>query len=606
MSAGSASSRALLATQLAAGVGSLALVATMLALGDRGYDFSDEGFYLNWISTPHLWSSSTTQFGFVYHPVWVLVGGDVALLRRVTLVITVALSWWAAYLALGRGSRGWPRTVTLSATAAMAALGLRIYNSWLLTPNYNTLALQGTLGIAVGLLVWWSADGVRRATAGAALVGLGVALLFLAKPPGAAATGVLVAIVVLAGGRWAIRPLAAAAAAFGAALLLIAVAIDGSTLTAWDRLRTGADDTRRLDGGHSWRAILHVDDLQPSLLTAAIGLGTFVSISALTWSATSAAGWERRLAGLVGVVALLPTVTLVVLRPGAVAGPAPAAALAPLAVLASAFLVRILRTWAWPSKSPNVTSEHREMVLATGFLVLPLCATLGTNANTWVAASQFALFWALAAAVALRSLAISTSWRAMTATSVAAVILAALPMVWGMQHPYRQAGPVWRFDTVLHLGAHGDLKASAATAHAVANLHALGSDAGLTPGTSVIDLTGQAPGLVFALDGRSINSPWVPGGYPGSGELLVATVDRLPCHEVTSAWLLDQPDGPRSLAEPFFQAIGASADNYAVVGSVTPPTTSSTGPSQPEIRLLHDRRDAADAQRACQTAREER
>jgi hypothetical protein len=58
-----------------------------------GIDFTDEGFCLIWISNPWLYEVSTTQCGFIYYPLYRLVGGDVALLRQVNILITLGLAW---------------------------------------------------------------------------------------------------------------------------------------------------------------------------------------------------------------------------------------------------------------------------------------------------------------------------------------------------------------------------------------------------------------------------------------------------------------------------------------------------------------------------------
>ena len=127
----------------------------------------------------------------------------------------------------------------------------------------------------------------------------------------------------------------------------------------------------------------------------------------------------------------------------------------------------------------------------------------------------------------------------------------------------------------------------------------------MPPGAVVIDLTGQAPGLVYALDAQPLNSPWVPGGYPGSAEALRVTIDRLSCHQVRAVWLLDQPGGPRNLAAAFFPAVGANASDFEVLGDVDPPPTSNDSTVvEPPFRLLRDRRTAAAAEQDCQSARE--
>ena len=56
-------------------------------------DFTDEGFYLNWIAHPSLYKASHTQFGFIYHPLYLLFGGDIVLLRQANILITLALAW---------------------------------------------------------------------------------------------------------------------------------------------------------------------------------------------------------------------------------------------------------------------------------------------------------------------------------------------------------------------------------------------------------------------------------------------------------------------------------------------------------------------------------
>jgi hypothetical protein len=75
----------------------ISATASVLLLGwvtlrcRSGFDFTDEGFYLNWISDPWNYRSSASQFGFVYHPLYRLVGGDIVLLRQANVVISFAL-----------------------------------------------------------------------------------------------------------------------------------------------------------------------------------------------------------------------------------------------------------------------------------------------------------------------------------------------------------------------------------------------------------------------------------------------------------------------------------------------------------------------------------
>ena len=222
------------------------LVLAVLMLADRGYELTDEGFYLNWLSSPGLWPTSTTLFGFVYHPLFVVLDGDITQMRRVAVVLTLGLSWVAAFLALGPARHSWPRVIGVAISTAVASEALRIHNLWLLTPNYNILVLQSALLIATGLLLWWERertatnvpDVPRRSVlmqwGGATLVGLGGVALFMAKPPGATATGMVVALAVVLGCR-SRRMMLLSAVIAATTLIVVTMIVDGSPAGTVDR-----------------------------------------------------------------------------------------------------------------------------------------------------------------------------------------------------------------------------------------------------------------------------------------------------------------------------------------------------------------------------------
>ncbi len=606
--------RALGGVQIAAGVASAALVVAVLVFADRGYDLTDEGFYLNWISRPDLYSTSTTFFGFVYHPLYVVVGGDVALLRQVTVVITLGLAWIAAYVAVRPDRRSWPWPVTLAVTTALAVFALKVYDRWLLTPNYNILVMHGLLLATIGLLLMWSTHDPsdetsdpsdRPAWPGFVLLGIGGALLFLAKPPAAAVSGLLVVALLAVGGRFRLRHvLIAAASAFGP-LAAILLAIDGSPAASVRRMRGGVDELQAFDPGHSWGQVLSLDALHPTPVRLALGMGTLTAVAALTWCLAATPGRrERSLMALAGGTALLLTVLVVALRPSAANSLHAAAFLMPIAVLASALLCRL----AWSLRSSAGTRVGRnELVLTAGLLLLPFASTVGTAADTWRAANHYAVLWAIAAVVLLRPVVAVEGWQILTPTVAATSALAILPTALAMDQPYRQPGPVWRYDAVAVVGTDATLKLSDPTARTLTELRAIAGDAGMVADDPVIDLTGEAPGLVFAIGGQALNSAWVPGNYPGSEGFLRTSVDQLSCRQLSDVWLLDQPGGIRSVAAAYYPAVGATPDDFDVVGSVdVPPIGIPNSPVEPPIRLLRDRRAPALAERACLAAREQR
>src|SRR5260370_13522143 len=113
-----------------------------------GFDFTDEGFYLNWISNPWSYHSSVTQFGFVYHPLYELVGGDIVLLRQANVLILFVLGWALCFVLLRsifiqRDSIDAPLRTGLIGVALVAGAGsLSLFDLWLPTPGYNSLTRQ--------------------------------------------------------------------------------------------------------------------------------------------------------------------------------------------------------------------------------------------------------------------------------------------------------------------------------------------------------------------------------------------------------------------------------------------------------------------------------
>ncbi|MFA5507378.1 MAG: hypothetical protein WC423_18255, partial [Vulcanimicrobiota bacterium] len=52
---------------------------------DRGFDFTDEGFYLNSIASPYLHTASVSRFQFLYFPIFALGSKSILGLRLVAL-----------------------------------------------------------------------------------------------------------------------------------------------------------------------------------------------------------------------------------------------------------------------------------------------------------------------------------------------------------------------------------------------------------------------------------------------------------------------------------------------------------------------------------------
>ena len=184
---------AALAKRLIISFSALVTVFTLgwvLWLSNYGLDFTDESFYLVWISNPFNYSVSATQFGFIYHPLYELLNGNIAALRQVNILFTFSLAWALAEVFLrtvfvNQSLQRTPRSVVSGALATAADASLVLSGLWLPTPSYNSLALASTVGCRNRFLL---ADkhATRASIIGWFLIGIGGWVAFMAKPTTAA------------------------------------------------------------------------------------------------------------------------------------------------------------------------------------------------------------------------------------------------------------------------------------------------------------------------------------------------------------------------------------------------------------------------------------
>ena len=253
----------------------ISAAASVLLLGwvmlrcRSGFDFTDEGFYLNWISNPWNFRSSVTQFGFVYHPLYKLVGGDIVLLRQANVLILFALGWALCVALLRSIFIRWdsigasPRVGTVGVALVAGAGSLTFFDLWLPTPSYNSLTIQSMMLAATGALLA-GRELSKPSLAGWILVGIGGGLAFLAKPTSAAMLGCMVAVYLAAAGKFRLRGLSIAVAVAVFFLGAAALAIDGSLFGFVRRIVDGLDIGNRLLAKHNLTDIFRWDEINLS------------------------------------------------------------------------------------------------------------------------------------------------------------------------------------------------------------------------------------------------------------------------------------------------------------------------------------------------------
>jgi hypothetical protein len=578
----------------------------VLSFAGYGLDLTDESSYLNWISNPWLYPVSATQYGFFYHPFYRLVGGDIALLRGLNLLLTVGLASLLGF-AIFRISKDADKALDVGA-AVVASLpfgfvSVLYVSNWLLTPNYNSLNLQGLLISAIALVLIGRSRGAApwcwSVLGSYALLGAGGWMVFLAKPPSAILLAVVALIYLLAVRKLTIAGLITAISVSVILLSVTALAIDGSVRAFVVRISDAVALSSVMDPRYSAVRMLRFDKLTLSAAERWFigGLAVFSGIAIMCSVAGSRA---CRVIARVLLAAALMTVPLVFahfrwLMPSMWSDECALQILAvPLGVILALFGLRVRRRL-----SPPVAGW---LPLAALFFALPYVFAFGTNGNYWSLAAHAGLFWVAAAIILMR--AIYPAWQAPCTVLILVLLpfsISARILAVGMEYPYRQTQPVQRNDQVVEVGT-GRVRLTLASdfANYVRRLQAIAREGGFQSGDPVIDLTGHYPGAPLVLGAISVGQAWMIGGYPGSAALAAVALRHVSCATIVDSWLLIEPDGPRKISQ---EVLGNYGLKFEPVGSLASPTGSY--PQSYQQDLLRPIHDGMAATQSCVEKREE-
>lgn len=582
------------------------LLLAALALGAHlarvtwGLDRTDEGQYLLLLADPTASRQTVFLFGYVLHPLFALVGGDIAALRVLAILLSSASAGvlgWAVTRALHlRGVVAW----TVGGVAAACGLGPLLY--FPLTPSYNTLAFWGACLWAAGLVLLTRRDAPARPTRpvssasssmsspvpsstaapapdapdlpdaheppapwtarlttstwAGVLVGVGGVLAAAGKVTTGAALAAFTLVVLLTAvltrrprlGRFLLGTAVGAALTLAGVLLLVG----HGPLWLVEFYREGARSVSLLQGHEHlvrwdpfpWSGFLAI----PALVIVG------VAVAVATGLRTQVARW---------VVVLAAAFALIVSDPP-IGSPAMTAVSWWVPLLAALPLLTrgrgpLERRRDLPSVEPRARALAPLRLVVVGCLALtPLAYVVGTNGNYWISQGRAVVFWFAALALVLRA----SSVRRLATTVTAALVLVLTVSAWGYAYRYDPATEMLpdrgttEVATVSPEGAR--LRLTAEDAATSRRLASLSRELHLA-GVPMLDVTGASPGYIRQLGGRPVGSSWLLGGYPGSLDAALAAVRSEDPRTLDQAWILDAPESRRRIPG-LLPALGRSLD----------------------------------------------
>jgi hypothetical protein len=510
-------------------------VAFFASFFSYGLDLSDEGCSLNIILDPWEYDVISTQFGILYHFLFVILDNNIFYLRLITASAIFISNFILIILILKlffKNNIYNNKYITTMLAFILSAVSLVVYVLWLPTPNYNLLNYNALTITLIGICLVQLAQNsgrnrLARSWPGWALIGAGGYLVFMAKPQSAASLAVLVTLWAWLSGSFRLKGFVLAAGLAFCLLLLAALSLDGSVAAFVARYQL-ALRVESLSGAHQvWK---------PLTIKAADGveiftwrLAAFLALL-LAWGTCLGLGSnrKRKLAWFsqVSASAVLFAFYMAMFLSPIELGYQKALfiAILPLGLLLADLI----------EKSPRPAKPRPAWAVL--ICAMALVFSLGTNNFLFVPLSMSSFFLLLGFTI----LTVADDPRAPfrmagLAFSSLMVVSALMWSAWAI--PYRQPAPLWADDVPVPIPFNGPaLRLSEPQARFFSQLYEIIHDR-FEPGTPVIDLTGRLPGVIYAMGGLLPKTPWL--FTPGNSRTAVFALNRLTCQELARAWVIE-------------------------------------------------------------------
>jgi hypothetical protein len=542
------------ASSIVIAVSAALIVRTVWLLG-RGFDFTDQSFYLMLSQQPAGYELTYGLFGYGLHPLYELVGGSIAAMERVGALVLVVLGAALGFVISNKTRMDWRRPAGAQIVAVSASLPLAFYLLWIPVPGYNWIALVGAIVLLIAMLLLLEAGngyGSAATAAAAAIlaiftrpqtaIGFGalyLAAIFLVDPaPKGSFKGSLMQIVRAA---W----LTAMAAAGIAAILPLGTLIDQSS------------EYIAIFGTTHPLHFSFIDQQLEFLKSAWLWLVCGAILAFTLFSRLGGKPVSNRLIVLVCIVA--PIISAIILvrtiprldefRIGPATG-----------ILAfCALSLACLRKDAAP----------RLIALLGVAALIPWIATMGASAAV---RPQLAYYSGISSLIAVVGVFIAARQNmvAVTLASCAGLYLTFSAIQFGLASPYRLAAPVAMQDVPTQMGWGAELKLDSKTSEFITKLRNDSQQGGFCQGGPVIDLSGNLPGAVFAMGGLMPVFPWISAGYPFSNYFAQEYLKRLGPARLARSWLITA-ETPNTFSRQELESLGVNFAGYRLVDDLPHP-----------------------------------
>lgn len=543
-------------------------VAMLIFNVQRGFDLTDESFYIIWANQTNNISGSLSHFGYLTTFLYHLVGESIPHFRFVGILILLLFALLFAY-SLDKYWSSYAEDVDflnrLSGYLLILSTSLSYYGQWwLLTPSYNWLSLVATFIVASGLF-FASVKMKQNCDLYIAgfIIGIGGSLAFIGKPT----TALLLALISF---FWlAIKNkknhfLTVISISICTSILILlfhALFNFHGVLDYFQDLSKGLSNAALLGAGHNlWALVIGLSETcyffgRFLLSLDVFNIGLVGGIILIILHFFTFRKYTNTLTLIIALVLLcvwffwwltlyarpyypqyrfsLFAEPLGLLSNGKLQ----------LSLLALFFLIVLPIRYSLISKSEGTFSPlgfFQIFTLISLLVGLSFAYAFGTGNDLIRQMSGSTVF--LSTGIFYLAIWLNNKNYLHLVPSIC-VLMMTLTLYSLLQSaynaPYRLASPISeQNEPVTFLSSPSPLYVDKDTATYIYKMQKSALAAGWEPGMPLIDLTGATPGAAVILDARILGQPWLLGGYPGSYEFVKEALSSVSRDILERAWIL--------------------------------------------------------------------
>jgi hypothetical protein len=527
-----------------------------------GIDFTDEGYYLNWISNPFLYKDSLSKFGYIYHPLYNLVDGDIVWLRRINFLITFILACTLVYLVIDNLVKfDKINKVILCVVSSGIAICSFTY-PYIQTPSYNHLTFQALIITSIGITLI-DVTKFNKNVLSYIIIGIGGWLTFMAKPSSAVGVAAIVLMYIILSKQFQLRFLLISAATAFILFIISAYIIDGSITAYVERYFLSVKKQTLLQAGHDINKIFRIDEfiLSPKITVSFFFI--FLISAFFIWLGLK----NNKINNFIYIITcFLILVIITTLAVSDVDWNQNYGSYQPYLLFGIGYACLFVTIILMFNNKIKIHDVRLGFFLI--FLILPYIFALGTNNNYWEHSAAAAFFWLISGFVLIIPWFVKLKlYQPIIFLVLLSQLITSIYIKEGIEKPYRYNQPLRLDDSRIVVNNKHQLILSKEFAKYINDARKIAAQSGFTKGDSIIDLSGQSPGLLYLLGAKSIGTAWNIGGYKGSLNRAKASFNLVDCTDIANSWVLYESKG-LSISTDLLTSLGMDFPiKYQKVGS---------------------------------------